>query len=99
MYWYKTNTSSKILILKKSELFDHHHLAIEVFQMENLGKGTFDVFQFFFMVDVGVTRGDIMHIRNQYQPALFRFAIIERVFRIFLFNHLQDFFRMQLVKQ
>ena len=67
--------------------------------MQDLGKRTFHFFQLFFGMDVAVARGDVVHIGNQHQPALFRFAIVQRVFGIFLFDDFQDFIRMQLIKQ
>ena len=58
-----------------------------------------NVLQLLFGVDVGVARGNVVHIGNQNQPALAGLGVVEFVLAIFLFDDLQDFFGMKLIKQ
>ena len=75
-------------------LLDHHHLTMQILDMQDSGEWTADVFQLFFSVDVGVSGSDIVHIGDQYQPTFFGFGIIKFVLAVLLFNHLADLLGM-----
>jgi len=72
---------------------------MEILDMQDFGKRTADIIQLFLGVDVTVSGCDIIHIRNQHQPAFFGFLMIKHKLIILFLDDFTDFLRMKLIKQ
>lgn len=72
---------------------------MQILNMQNPGEGAADILQLFFGVDVGVAGSDVVHVRDQHQPAFFRLGMIKFVLAVLLLNHLADLLGMELIKQ